>query len=592
MDLTATMTTPEASTGGTLLSVNVGMPRDVRWRDRTVHTGIWKYPVDGPVMVRRLDVDGDGQGDTGGHGGEQRAVMLYQVESYRYWERQLGLEPLEHGAFSENFTVTGMADDQVCIGDRYRVGEATLEVTQPRVTCFRVGVRLGQPQMPGLLVAHRRPGFYLRVIREGHVRAGDTLELISRGPHALTVAEVDGLLYLPDPDIDRIRDASDVPALSPGWRQSFAEILAAHESGMTPPDAEVGSEPGWQGFRPLTVTRLALETEQVLSIELDAERRGALPAPLPGQYLTLQVVGASDPAPVRSYSICAVTDSGGYRIAVKREPGGLVSSWLHAHLQVGETLQAAAPRGGFTLDSRPDNPVVLTSAGIGVTPVLAMLHALAATDSLREVWWLHTARDGQHHPFAAEARELLARLPNAHTQVYFSRSGPSEDGVIAGPLDGAALGRLALPVDATVYTCGPRAFMEQIASACRLLGITDVRRELFGSADAINPGIVGESPIHHPQVPDGTPGDGPLVTFSRSGLSAPWPGQRYASLLEFAEACHVPTRWACRSGVCHVCSTPTVSGAVRYVNDPPVPPPAGEVLLCCCQPAGPVVLDM
>jgi hypothetical protein len=121
-------------------------------------------------------------------------------------------------------------------------------------------------------------------------------------------------------------------------------------------------------------------------------------------------------------------------------------------------------------------------------------------------------------------------------------------------LDGAALGRLALPVDATVYTCGPRAFMEQIASACRLLGITDVRRESFGSPDAINPGIVGESPIHHPQVPGGTPGDGPLVTFSRSGLSAPWAGQRYASLLEFAEAC--------------------------------------DVLLCSCQPAGPVVLDM
>jgi ferredoxin-NADP reductase/MOSC domain-containing protein YiiM len=586
------MITPAGSAGGILLSVNVGMPRDVRWRDRTVHTGIWKHPVDGPVMVRPLNVDGDGQGDLGGHGGEQRAVMLYQVESYRYWERQLGLEPLEYGAFSENFTVTGMADDQVCIGDRYRVGEATLEVTQPRVTCFRVGVRLGQPQMPGLLVAHRRPGFYLRVIQEGRVRAGNTLALISRGPHALTVAEVDGLLYLPDPDIDRVRDASDVPALSPGWRQSFADMLAAHESGTTPPDAEAGSEPGWQGFRPLTVTRLAQETEQVLSIELHAEERGALPTPLPGQYLTLQVVGASDPAPVRSYSICGVTDSGGYRIAVKREQGGLASSWLHAHLRVGETLQAAAPRGAFTLESRPGNPVVLISAGIGVTPVLAMLRALAASDSPRVVWWLHTTRDGQHHAFAAEARELLARLPNAHAQVYFSRPGPSENGVIAGPLDGAALGRLPLPADATVYTCGPRAFMEQIASACQQVGITDIRTELFGSQDAINPGIVGEPPIHHPRVPDGAPGDRPLVTFSRSGLSAPWARQRYASLLEFAEACDVPTRWACRSGVCHVCSTPIVSGAVRYVNDPPVPPPAGEVLPCSCQPVGPVVLDM
>ena len=230
-------------------------------------------------------------------------------------------------------------------------------------------------------------------------------------PHALTVAEVDGLLYLPDPDIDRVRAASDVPTLSPGWRQSFAETLAAHESGTTPPGVEVGSQPGWQGFRPLTVTQLAHETDQVLSIELHAEEHGALPTPLPGQYLTLQVIGASDPAPVRSYSICAVTDSGGYRVAVKRKQGEFVSSWLHAHLHVGETLQAAAPRGVFTLDSRADNPVALISAGIGVTPV-ALLHTLAATDSQRVVWWLHTARDGQHHPFATDAlcwRDCLTR---------------------------------------------------------------------------------------------------------------------------------------------------------------------------------------
>ena len=342
----------------------------------------------------------------------------------------------------------------------------------------------------------------------------------------------------------------------------------------------------------MTVTRLEHETDQVLSIELDAEEHGALPTPLPGQYLTLQVVSASDATPVRPYSICAVTGSGGYRIAVKREQGGLVSSWLHGHLRVGDTLQAAGPRGVFTLDSRPDNSVVLISAGIGVTPVLAMLHTLAATDSQRVVWWLHAARDGQHHPFAAEARELLTRLSNAHTQVYFSRSGPPNDGAIAGPLNDMALRRLPLPVDSTLYTCGPQAFMDGIARARWSVGITDVRKELFGSRDAINPEIVGASPIHHPRAPDGAPGDGPLVTFSRSGLCAEWAGQRYASLLEFAEACDVSTRWACRSGVCHVCSTPTVSGAVRYVNDPPVPPRAGEVLLCSCEPDGPIVLDM
>ena len=204
-----------------------------------------------------------------------------------------------------------------------------------------------------------------------------------------------------------------------------------------------------------------------------------------------------------------------------------------------------------------------------------MLHALAATDSRRVVWWLHTARDGQHHAFAAEARELLARLPNAHTQVYFSRPGPFEDGVLAGRLDAVALGRLLLPVDATVYTCGPQAFMEGIAERVWPLGISDVHTELFGSPGAINPGIVGESPIHHPRFPPVPPGD--MAPGSRSpaaGSARRGPRQRYASLLEFAEACDVPTRWACRSGVCHMCSTPTVSGAVRYVNDPPVPPAA------------------
>src|SRR3954454_884332 len=131
---------------GTLLSVNVGLPRDVAWQGRTVHTGIWKQPVAGPIMARRLDLDGDGQGDLNGHGGEQSAVLVYQIQSYRYWQDQLGRDDLEFGQFGENFTVDGLPDDDVHIGDRYRIGEAEFEVTQPRVTCFRVGMRLGVPE--------------------------------------------------------------------------------------------------------------------------------------------------------------------------------------------------------------------------------------------------------------------------------------------------------------------------------------------------------------------------------------------------------------------------------------------------------------
>ncbi|HEX4245442.1 MAG TPA: MOSC domain-containing protein, partial [Acidimicrobiales bacterium] len=160
-----------------LLAVCVGLPKDVAWQHRTVRTGVWKEAVEGPRMVRRLNIDGDGQGDLQGHGGEQRAVMVYQIESYRYWERTLGREDFVYGQFGENFTVDGLADDEVCIGDRYRIGTAVFEVTQPRVTCYRVGIRLNEPRMPALMVSHRRPGFYLRVLEEGLVEAGDQITL-------------------------------------------------------------------------------------------------------------------------------------------------------------------------------------------------------------------------------------------------------------------------------------------------------------------------------------------------------------------------------------------------------------------------------
>src|SRR6476646_7419744 len=161
-----------------LLSVNVGLPRDIAWRGNTVHTAIWKDPVQDRRMVRRLNIDGDKQGDLLGHGGEHRAVFVYQIESYRYWQDRLGRSDFTYGQFGENFTVEGLADDEVCIGDRYRIGEALFEVTQPRVTCYRVGIRMNEPAMPSLLVAHHRPGFYLRVLEEGPVQAGDEIEKV------------------------------------------------------------------------------------------------------------------------------------------------------------------------------------------------------------------------------------------------------------------------------------------------------------------------------------------------------------------------------------------------------------------------------
>jgi MOSC domain-containing protein YiiM len=163
-----------------LLSLNVGLPRDFAWREKTVHTAIWKQPVQGRIAVRRLNVDGDGQGDLAGHGGEHRAVMVYQMEAYRYWEAQLGRKDFSFGQFGENFTVDGLPDDQVCIGDvtaleaRFRSSAA--------VTCYRVGIRMAEPAMAALLVSRHRPGFYFRVLEEGEVGAGDEITKVADGP--------------------------------------------------------------------------------------------------------------------------------------------------------------------------------------------------------------------------------------------------------------------------------------------------------------------------------------------------------------------------------------------------------------------------
>ena len=185
-------------------------------RARRCTPGSGSSPVTGPVMVRRLNIDGDGQGDLAGHGGEQRAVFVYQLDSYRHWEQYFGRDDFVYGMFGENLTVDGLPDDEVCIGDRYRIGEAEFEVTQPRVTCYRVGMRVGEPQLPALLVSHHRPGFYLRVITEGRIAAGDQIVKISTGPEALSVADTDALLYLPGPDTGKLRAALRIGGAQPG----------------------------------------------------------------------------------------------------------------------------------------------------------------------------------------------------------------------------------------------------------------------------------------------------------------------------------------------------------------------------------------
>jgi ferredoxin-NADP reductase/MOSC domain-containing protein YiiM/ferredoxin len=581
---------------GTLVSVNVGMPKNVPWQGKNVCTGVFKYPVSGRRQVGKLNIEGDGQGDLAGHGGEQRAVFVYQIDSYRYWERELGRNDFVHGQFGENFTVEGLGDDEVCIGDRYRIGTATFEVTQPRVTCYRVAIRMNDPRIPALLVSHHRPGFYFRVLAEGEVQAGDEIVKLASGAEQMRVAEIDALLYLPGHTRQQLLRALRIPALSPGWQASFRALLDEEPGSGNAGLAVTSPPPAWPGFRQLTVTGITHESAAVISIRLEDPKGAPLPAARPGQWLTLRVQPDEQRRSVlRNYSLSGPPDAGYYRIAVKRERQGVASGYLHTRLAVGDQLDIAAPRGTFILD-RTDAPVLLISAGIGATPVLAMLHALAEKHSDREILCLHSERNRRHHSFASEAQALIASLPNARAHVYYSRPGPNDvegsDFDSAGRLTGSVLAQLDLPHDAQAYVCGPAPFMDEIGAGLGAIGIDAPRihTEPFGPASGLTPGIAA-TPARAPHPPVGKPGNGPTIEFARSNLAIPWSSD-YGSLLELAEACDVPVRWSCRTGVCHTCETTLIAGDLKYNPDPVEPPADGSALICCSQPRDDVVLDL
>ena len=574
-----------------LLSVNVGLPRDIEWKGRTVHTGIWKEPVRERCRVRRLNLDGDGQGDLGGHGGEQRAVFVYQIESYRYWQEQMKRTDFVHGQFGENFTIEGLADDAACIGDRYRIGTALFEITAPRVTCYRVGIRMNEPRMPALLTGSGRPGFYFRVLQEGEVGAGDEIVKGGEAAERMTVAEINALLYSPNHPRDRLERALRIGALSPGWHSSFEALLQGN-SGLAP---EAAAHPAAPGFRALTVRAIDQESADVLSLTMQSADGPALPTALPGQYVVLRLQRNGSPL-FRSYSLSGSPSTDRYRVSVKVEPNGMGGTYLREHVRVGDALDVSSPRGSFILQPG-DGPVVLMSAGIGATPVLAMLHSLAAAGSTRQVWWMHAARDREHHPFAAEVRGLMGGLTNGRSYVCYSQPGSGDkmgqDFDAAGHLSRAVFDQVGFPLEADVYLCGPTRFMEDMKEALAGLGVARerVHVEIFNGSEAITPGVVG-AVARVPHLPKDDGNTGAMVSFARSGIAAHWNSSGYSSILELAEACDVPVRWACRSGVCHTCESGLVSGEVVYGPEPLEKPADGNLLICCSQPIRDIVIDL
>ncbi len=455
--------------------------------------------------------------------------------------------------------------------------------------------------MPALLVQHGRPGFYLRVLREGEVRAGDDVVKIAPGPEAMTVADVNALLYLGGHhDAGKLRRALRIPALSPGWQTSLQALLGEELSGA-PAGGNAGltastSPPAWRGFRTLRVTAKRFETSDVVSLQLESDDGRPLARARPGQFITLKLMPAQGSPPlVRSYSLSGSPAASDYRISVKVEPHGAAGHHLRSGVQVGDRLDVGAPRGSFTLDDGA-SPVVLVSAGVGVTPMLAMLHALHDRQATREIWWMHGARNRAEHAFATETQSLLDDLAHVHRRIWYSRPAPTDHAGTnydeVGRITPEALEGAGVPLDGSFYLCGPPTFMDALRDGLAALGVPGARvhTEVFGAQDAITPGVITR-PARPPHQPDGAPASGSLLSFARTGLHVHWDA-KFASILELAEACDVPVRWSCRSGVCHTCESGLLDGTVGYWPEPLDAPADGNVLICCSRPTSDLVIDL
>jgi ferredoxin-NADP reductase len=408
------------------------------------------------------------------------------------------------------------------------------------------------------------------------------------------------LLYLPGHRREDLQRALRIPALSPGWQGSFRALLDQPSDGGSPAgnvglSAENGPPPAWPGFRTLRVSRIDQESLMVFSLILTSLDGRPLATPLPGQFVVLRLHPDPQAAPLlRSYSLSDAPDADHYRISVKQEEHGAASSYLRDRIRVGDCLEVSAPRGAFTLSSS-ERPAVLLSAGVGVTPVLAMLHALAATGSTREVWWLYGARNRAEHPFARECDELLRQLPRSRKYIVYSQASPLEsvgdDFDARGHLELDALTRLGVAREADFYLCGPSSFLQDLMRGLLSWGVprSGIHSEIFGPGTSSTPGIHEQRPPPH--APVGPPGEGPRVSFARSGLSVAW-NSRFQNLLDLAEACDVPVHWSCRTGVCHSCEVGLIGGSVTYDPDPLDPPASGNLLICCSRPSVDVVIDL
>ena len=581
-----------------LVSVNVGMPKTVEHLGRRVSTGIFKSPVDGRVMVRKLNVDGDGQADLTVHGGVYKAVYAYDLKNIRYWRRVLDRDDIGFGHFGENFTVEGMPDDQIHIGDVFRVGGALLEVTQPRVPCFKLEMKMDLPGFSRQFITSGRLGFCFRVLEEGDVGAGDTIELVETGPEKITVRDFARLYFFDYGNLEKIRRLLRIPAVPPDWVRVFEEMLAAAGERR---QSRKTQKRAWKGFRHFTVDKKVPENRTITSFYLVPEDGQPLPVYMPGQFLTFRLSIPGRPKPViRTYSLSECPcHAEYYRVTIKKEPSSRDSDtisgsgYFHDVVEPGTRLQVAAPRGDFFLDPREESPIVLLSGGVGLTPMISMLNAVVDSGKKRPTWFIHGTRNGVHHAMCKHMRQVAAENDDITVHIRYSQPRPEDiegreyDSI--GHVDPDLLKTLLPGKDMDFYLCGPPPFMNGLLKGLWEWGVSEtrIRFELFGPATLLQEGTGARRRKKESAARE----EAYEIRFSASGITAKWDPE-YENLLEFAEDQGVFPDFSCRSGICHSCQYEIQEGEVNYNFEPLDPPYPGQALLCCARPKSKLVIDV
>jgi MOSC domain-containing protein YiiM/ferredoxin-NADP reductase len=575
-----------------IISVNVGLPQTVQWKGKAVSTGIFKAPVSGRIHLRTLNFDGDRQADLSVHGGPDKAVYAYPTEHYAYWHRELRDITLPWGIFGENLTTEGLQEDTLKIGARFRIGSAEVVVTQPRLPCFKLGLRFGRDDMVKRFLASGHQGFYFRVVTEGEVAAGDPIVAVDRADDSVPVSEVTRLYARDKDDVAGLRRIMEVAALPADWRDYFEQQIRQVSVRIPPRPAQTSA---WAGFRPFTLREKVRESDDVSSFHLVPEDGQSLPPYLPGQYLTIRVSipGVERPV-VRSYSLSDVARNDHYRLTIKRISShlqdapiasGSVSTYFHERLAVGDRIEAKAPSGTFTIDvAQHDRPVVLIGGGIGLTPLVSMLNGIVAAGLPRETWLLYGVRNDREQIMRTHLEGIARTHRNIHLHVFYSQPSREIDdpGIHFGHIDLDAMQRL-IPTDAyDFYVCGPPSMMDSITRDLEAWGVPAYRMhtEAFGPA-TIKRSVRG---------PATQPDCGINVTFVRSGVTVQW-SRCESPLLELAEEHSVAIDFGCRAGSCGTCVTRLLSGTVRYLHQPNAPLEGDEVLPCIAVPAEPLSLD-